>query len=139
MSQLAHTTAPSLAPDAPAKKWTARVLTGLGAAFLTFDAVIKVLQLAPAVEGSAELGFTARQVHWIGLIEVALLVLYLVPRTAPVGAVLWTGYLGGAIATHVRLGNPLFSHQLFPIYVAILLWLPLWLRDARVRGLLRAV
>jgi hypothetical protein len=60
----------------------------------------------------------------------------LIPRTAPLGALLWTGYLGGAIATHVRVGNPLFSHTLFPIYVAALLWGSLWLRDRRVRGLL---
>jgi hypothetical protein len=66
-------------------------------------------------------------------------VLYLVPRTAPLGAVLWTGYLGGAIATHLRLDNPLFSHVLFPIYVAALLWGGLYLRDARVRDLARSL
>jgi hypothetical protein len=61
---------------------------------------------------------------------------YLVPRTAVVGAVLWTGYLGGAIATHVRVGNPLLSHTLFPIYVAVLLWGGLYLRDSRVKSLI---
>jgi hypothetical protein len=66
------------------------------------------------------------------------LIIYVVPRTAPLGAILWTGYLGGAIATHVRVGNPLASHTLFPIYVAALLWGGLWLRDRRVRGLLAA-
>ena len=70
--------------------------------------------------------------------QLACLILYLVPRTAPLGAVLWTGYLGGAIATHVRVGNPLFSHTLFPIYVAAMLWGGLWLRDARVRRLLQS-
>jgi hypothetical protein len=66
------------------------------------------------------------------------LVVYLIPRTAVLGAILWTGYLGGAIATHVRVGNPLFSHLLFPVYVAALLWAGLWLRDERVRAVLRA-
>jgi hypothetical protein len=70
----------------------------------------------------------------IGLIQVVCLAVYLLPRTAILGAVLWTGYLGGAIATHVRVGNPLFSHILFPIYVAALLWGGLWLRDRRLRG-----
>lgn len=71
------------------------------------------------------------------MLQLVLLVCYLVPRTAPLGAILWTGYLGGAIATHVRLLNPLFTHILFPVYVAALLWGGLWLRDARVRALLR--
>ena len=115
--------------------WTARVAAGLGVAFLTFDTVIKLLRLAPAVEGTTELGFPAGAVLWIGLVELACLILYLVPRTAPIGAILWTGYLGGAIATHVRLESPLLSHTLFPLYVAVLLWLPLWIRDARVRVL----
>jgi hypothetical protein len=121
-------------PTAPAR-WVARVVAGLAIAFLVFDAALKLLQVRAAIEGSATLGFSASDVLTIGLIELALLVLYVIPRTAPIGAVLWTGYLGGAIATHLRLGNPLFSHILFPIYVAILLWLPLYLRDSRVRGL----
>ena len=72
----------------------------------------------------------------LGVIELVLLVLYVVPRTALLGAVLWTGYLGGAIATHVRLENPLFTHVLFPVYIAALLWGALWLRDPRTRVLL---
>ena len=113
------------------------MLSGLAVAFLTFDTLIKVLQLGPAVSGTAELGYPASAVLGIGLVELACLVAYVVPRSAVVGAVLWTGYLGGAIATHVRVGNPLFSHVLFPVYVAALLWGGLYLRDARVRNLLR--
>lgn len=119
-----------------AARWTARIAAGLGVSFLTFDAAIKLLSLAPATQATEELGFPSGSVLWIGLVELACLALYVVPRTAPLGAILFTGYLGGAIATHARLGNPLFSHTLFPIYVAVLLWLPLWLRDARVRSLL---
>jgi len=70
------------------------------------------------------------------VIELVCLALYLVPRTAVLGAVLWTGYLGGAVATHVRIGSPLFSHVLFPLYVAALLWVGLWLRDRSLQALL---
>jgi hypothetical protein len=72
----------------------------------------------------------------IGVIAAVCLVLYLVPRTAPLGAVLWTGYFGGAIVTHFRLGQPLFTHILPPIYVAALIWGSLYLRDSRVRAVL---
>jgi hypothetical protein len=90
-----------------------------------------------AVEGSAQLGFTPQQVFVIGVIAAICLVIYLIPRTAPIGAVLWTGYFGGAIVTHFRLGNPLLTHVLFPIYVSALIWGSLYLRDPRVRAVVR--
>ena len=114
-----------------------RALTGVAVAFLAFDTAIKLIGVQAAVDGTAQLGYAPHLLPVIGLIEVACLVLYLVPRTAALGAVLWTGYLGGAIATHLRLENPLFTHVLFPIYVAALLWGGLYLRDDRVRALLR--
>ena len=104
--------------------------------FLTFDTVLKVLKLGPAVEGTVALGYPVDTVQWIGVIELVCVVLYLVPRTAVLGALLLTGYLGGAIATHVRIGNPLFSHILFPVYVALFVWGGLYLRDTRLRELL---
>lgn len=113
--------------------WAGRILSGLGVLFLAFDAVFKLVLSPEAVKGSAELGYAASTVFGLGVLELVLLVVYLVPRTAVLGAVLWTGYFGGAIATHVRVGNPLFSHVLFPVYVAAFLWVGLWLRDARVR------
>ncbi len=119
-----------------ARIWTGRILSGIAVLFLTFDAAIKVAASSMAVSGTAELGYPTNIVVPLGLLELALLAVYLTPRIAPLGAVLWTGYLGGAIATHVRLENPLFTHILFPIYVAALLWGGLWLRDARVRALL---
>jgi hypothetical protein len=118
--------------------WTGRILSGLVVLFLGFDATIKVLQLPMAVEGTTQLGYPAGMILPLGLVQLACLALYLVPRTAIVGAVLWTGYLGGAIATHVRLGNPLLSHVLFPVYVAAFLWAGLWLRDRRVRALVKS-
>ena len=117
--------------------WTGRILTGLAALFLLMDATMKVLELAPAVEGTMQLGYPASAIQGIGVLQLALLVAYLVPRTSLLGAVLWTGYLGGAIATHVRVGSPLFTHTLFPIYVAALIWGGLWLRDTRLRAALR--
>ena len=112
------------------------VLTTLAAIFLTFDTVLKVLKLAPAVEGTVVLGYPVESVQRIGLVELVCLVLYLVPRTSVLGALLLTGYLGGAVATHVRIGNPLFTHILFPIYVALFVWGGLYLRDARLRAVL---
>ena len=128
--------AASAAPRSTAARWTGRVLSGLAATFLGVNAVVGLLALPAAVEGTRQLGFDPALLLPFGLIQVACLVLYLVPRTAPLGAVLWTGWLGGAIATHVRLGNPMLSHTLFPLYVALPLWLGLYLRDARVRALL---
>jgi len=112
------------------------VLTGLVAAFLTFDTVMKLLQLAPAVQGTTELGYPAGTVVVIGAIELVCLVLYLIPPTSVLGALLLTGYLGGAIATHVRVGSPLPTHTLFPVYVALMVWGGLYLRESRLRALL---
>ena len=116
--------------------WAGRVLSGLAVLFLAFDAAMKLFRMAPAVEGTTQLGYPESAILPIGLIQLACLIVYLVPRTSVLGAILWTGYLGGAIATHVRVGSPLVSHTLFPIYVAALLWAGLWLRDRRVRALL---
>ena len=112
------------------------VLTVLVTLFLTFDTVLKVMAMAPAVQGTTELGYPAATVTWIGVIELVCLALYLAPRTAVLGAVLLTGYLGGAVATHVRVGNPLLSHTLFPLYVAAMLWGGLYLRERRLHALL---
>jgi hypothetical protein len=110
-------------------------LTTLVSLFLAFDTTIKLLVLAPAVQGTAALGYPAGTVFWIGLIEFACLALYLIPRTSVLGGLLLTGYLGGAIATHVRVGSPLLTHTLFPIYVAVMLWGGLYLREIRLREL----
>jgi DoxX-like family len=112
------------------------VLTALVALFLSFDTIVKVMRLGPGVEGTTALGYSTDLVHWIGLIELVCLVLYLVPRTSVLGAVLLTGYLGGAIATHVRVSSPLMTHTLFPLFVAALLWGGLYLREEKLRDLL---
>jgi len=113
-----------------------RVLTGLPAALLTFDAAMKLVSHPKVLEASAELGLAAELTPVIGALLLVCLALYLVPRTAPVGAVLLTGYLGGAVFAHLRIASPLMSHTLFPVYVGAMLWAGLFLRDARVRALL---
>ena len=115
---------------------TGRVLSGLAVLFLLFDAVGKLVRPVQVVEGTTQLGWPAGVILPLGIVQVVLLILYLFPRTSVLGAILWTGYLGGAVATHVRLGNPLFSHILFPTYIAALLWGGLWLRDRYRRALL---
>ena len=117
-------------------RWIGRILTGLAVLFLLFDAAIKLFPNEAAITGTTALGFESHHLPIIGVIALACLVLYVVPRTAVLGAVLWTGYFGGAIATHLRLDNPLFTHTLFPVYVAAMVWGGLYLRDARVRALL---
>jgi hypothetical protein len=115
--------------------WTGRVLSGLAVAFLTFDAAMKLVKIAPVVEAMQRTGFPEDTARPIGLVLLACLAVYLVPRTAVLGAVLLTGYLGGAVCTHVRLQDPLFSHTLFPIYFGALVWGGLYLRDARLRAI----
>ncbi|HXI56336.1 MAG TPA: DoxX family protein [Polyangia bacterium] len=117
--------------------WTGRVLSGLVVLFLLFDCIIKLLRVPAAVEGTVQLGYPPSVLFGLGVVLLACVVTYLIPRTALVGAILLTGYLGGAIATHVRVGHPLLSHTLFPIYVAALIWGGLFLRDERVRALIR--
>ncbi len=127
-----------LEPVSNSKKlrWSGRVASGLGVLFLAFDGVFKLFAPPEALQATEALGWPGGMVFGIGVLQLVLLALYLMPRTSVLGALLWTGYLGGAVATHVRIGNPLFSHVLFPTYVAMLLWLGLWLRDARVRAVL---
>jgi len=110
-------------------------VTALAALFLLMDGVMKFSKNPAVVQGTAQLGWNPALAPTLGIIALVCLTLYLVPRTSVLGAILLTGYLGGAVATHVRVGNPLFTHILFPTYLGALLWGGLWLRDARVRAL----
>ncbi len=115
--------------------WTGRILTGLFALFIAGASVApKLLGLPVATETLAELGWDPRHTLMIGLVELACLILYLVPRTRVLGAVLFTGLLGGAMATQIRADSPLFSHILFSIYLGLFMWGGLWLRDAGLRA-----
>jgi uncharacterized membrane protein YphA (DoxX/SURF4 family) len=117
--------------------WIGRVLSGLVVAFMLMASVFPKLFLPElAVESMQQLGWNAKHLLVIAVLELVGTLLYAVPRTAALGAVLLTGLLGGAVATHLRIENPLFSHTVFPLYVGLLMWGGLWLRNAQVRALL---
>ncbi len=118
--------------------WVGRVLSGLVVAFLLFDGAIKLLPAQVVLDTIKELGWpndigTARL---LGSLTIASAILYAIPRTSVLGAILLTGYLGGAVATHVRIGSPLFTHILFGVYLAVMLWGGLWLRNPLLRAIL---
>jgi hypothetical protein len=113
---------------------TGWILSGLAILFLTMDAVMKLLALPVVIEAGAALGFPGESMaRLLGVVLIVCTALYAVPRTSVLGAILLTGYLGGAVATHVRAGNPLFSHVLFGVYVGVLVWAGIYLRDAKLR------
>jgi len=115
--------------------WAGRIITGLVAAFLLFDAVIHLMKPAPVVEGFAKLGFPIRFAIPLGIIELVCVLMYLIPRTSIFGAILLTGYLGGAIAIQLPTGNPFFGEVLFPVYNGVFLWGGIYLRDEKLRAL----
>ncbi|WP_027037483.1 DoxX family protein [Mesorhizobium ciceri] len=126
------------APVSPGALWTGRALSGVIVLFMIFDGAIKLPPLDIVTQTMVPLGWpadanVARMLGVIGLISTAL---YALPRTSVLGAILLTAYMGGAIATNVRVDNPLFSHILFGVYLGIILWGGLYLRDARVRALI---
>ena len=104
--------------------------------FLMFDITIKLMRLPVVVETTLQLGWPASSIVPLSLVLAVSTILYAIPNTSVLGAILLTGYLGGAVATHARLGSPLFSHTLFGIYLGVLLWGGLYLRDRRVRDLI---
>lgn len=124
--------------QASGSPWMNRIgwgLTGLFTAFMLFDVGIKLARLPVVAETLRDLGWPADAGLMIGLLEGAALILYLVPRTSILGAILMTAILGGAVATHVRIGSPLVSHVLFGVYLGLFLWGGLWLRDPALRNL----
>jgi hypothetical protein len=123
-------------PVSKPKLWAGRIMTALPVLFLLFDTVIHLMNIAPVVEAFTQLGYPASIARGLGMVELVCLVLYVIPRTSVLGAILLTGYLGGAVASNLRIGSPLFSHVLFPIYVGILLWGGLYLREDRLRALI---
>jgi DoxX-like protein len=114
--------------------WAGRIIGGLPALFLLVDAVMKLIRPAPVVEATVKLGYSESVILPLGVVLLISTVLYLVPRTAVIGAILLTAYLGGAVATHVRAGEGLFP-IIFPIVFGVLLWLGLWLRDKHLQKL----
>lgn len=116
--------------------WTGRVLTGLFALFMLGASVApKLLGMPVAEETLLQLGWPPGYALSIGILELACLALYLYPRTNLFGAILFMGLFGGAMATQIRAGSPLYSHQLFSLYLGLLMWGGLWLRDPQVRAM----
>jgi hypothetical protein len=116
--------------------WTARIMSGLVILFMLFDSILKLIKPAPVVEGTVTLGYAEHHILVIGILGLLSTILYAVPRTSFLGALLLTGYFGGVIATQFRVDAPLFTHILFPIYLAVLTWGGVWLRDEKVRKLI---
>ena len=116
-------------------RWTGHIISALAVLFLVFDGVIKVLKLAPVMESFALLGYPPSVAFGIGILLLACLAVYVMPRTSVLSAILLTGYLGGAIASHVRIGSEPFS-LIFPIMIGALLWGGLYLRNNQLRALI---
>jgi hypothetical protein len=116
--------------------WAGRILSGLAVLFMIFDGVIHILKISPVVEAFGQLGFPLSTAVALGIVELVCVALYAIPRTSVLGAILLTGYLGGAIATQVRIGAPLLSTGLFPVYIALFVWGGLFLRDDKLRALI---
>jgi len=124
-----------LAPISRGTLWTARTLYALVILFMLFDSTAHLLKPAPVVEAFNRLGYPLSASVGIGVVELLCLIAYAVPRTALLGAVLLTGVLGGAIATHVRAGSPVFEAYIFPAILGLVIWGGIWLRDARLRAM----
>ena len=131
-------TAGPAALSGPTSLWTGRALSGLVIGFFLLDAAIKLPPLQPVIDTMTELGWpsdpaTARA---LGALMIASALLYAYPPTAVLGAIIMTAYLGGAVATHVRVGSPILTHAMFGVYVGVLAWAGLWLRSPQLRALM---
>jgi hypothetical protein len=122
------------APTGKGMRWTGRILGGMAAAMLLLDGVMKIVKPELVVKATTQLGFPESCISGIGIALVVCVIVYIIPRTAVLGAMLITGYLGGAVATHVRAGNGWFE-ILMPVIFGVFVWAGLFLRDARLRAL----
>jgi DoxX-like protein len=131
----------TIAETAPVTKptlWLGRLLSGLVILFMLFDGLIKLVPWPIVTETMDKIGYGSSETlaRSLGIISIVCTVLYTIPPTSILGAILMTGYLGGAMASHVRIGSPLFTHVLFGFYLGLMVWGGLWLRDAKLRALL---
>ncbi len=132
---------PAIVEDTPVSKsarWLGRILSGLVILFLLFDGAIKLVPWPVVTETMDRIGYGSSEAlaRTLGAITLACTVLYAIPPTSMVGAILLTGYLGGAMASHLRIGSPLFTHTLFGFYLGLMVWGGLWLRDRKLRALM---
>ena len=128
-------TLPTVVPS-KAKVWTGRTMAGIVILFMLMDSIFKFIVSDDVIKATTNLGFQAHHLPVLGTLGLIATVLYILPRTEIFGALMLTAYWGGAIASHVRLDNPLFSHVLFPVYLGILAWGALWIKCERLRNLI---
>ena len=133
MTTIAETT-----PVSTPARWLGRTMSGLVIVFLLFDSAIKLVPWPVVTETMDRMGYGSSETlaRSLGIVTIVCTVLYSIPPTSILGAILLTGYLGGAMASHVRIGSPLFSHTLFGFYLGLMVWGGLWLRDKNLRGLI---
>jgi DoxX-like family len=124
------------APVSKGSLWTGRIMSILSILFFLMDAVMKLLKPTFVVDATVKLGYQEGVIQGLGIALLMCTIFYAIPGTSVLGAILLTGYLGGAVASNVRVGNPLFSNVLFPVYFAFVLWGGLYLRDKRLRALI---
>ena len=130
---------PTIAAKAPVSRpalWLGRILSGLVILFLLFDGAIKLVPWPVVTETMDRIGYGSSETlaRSLGIITIVCTVLYAIPPTSILGAILLTGYLGGAMASHLRIGSPLFTHTLFGLYLGLMVWGGLWLRDQSLRA-----
>lgn len=126
----------AVVPNSKGKLWAGRIMSGLVVLFLGFDAAMKLLKARQVIESMPTLGWPANAAVPLGVILLGSTILYVIPKTSVLGAILLTGYLGGAVATQWRVGNPLLGYILFPTYLGFLMWGGLFARDVRIRALI---
>jgi hypothetical protein len=133
MATINHT-----APVSNSALWAGRILSGVVILFLLMDGAIKLVPIAAVTDTMAQLGYppSVEMARILGVLTLVCTALYAYPRTSVLGAILLTGYLGGAMATHFRVGSPLFTHLLFGFYLGLMVWGGLYLRDERLRALI---
>lgn len=131
-----YTTMESTRQISKSRLWTARIMSGIVILFMLFDSIFKFIKPAEVIEGTLELGYGEHHLVVMGTLGLLSIILYAIPRTSILGAIFLTAYFGGAIATHVRLDNPLFSHILFPVYLGVLAWGGIWLRNENLQKLI---
>jgi hypothetical protein len=117
------------------RRWTSYIMSGLVILFMLMDSIMKFVQPKEVIDGTLALGFGEQHIMTIGILGLTSTLLYAIPRTSIIGAILLTAYFGGAVATHFRLNNPLLTHTLFTVYLGILVWAGLWLRNSKLREL----
>ena len=128
-----------VSPASNTRLWIGRILSGIVIVFLVFDGIIKLIPIAPVIETMRQLGYggdVTTVARGLGVLTLVIVALYAIPRTAILGAILLTGLLGGAMATHLRVGSPLFTHFLFGLYLGLMAWEGLYLRDDRLRAMI---